>query len=95
MPGNAAGVPQVNQGWHGRWTTKDAEAFYQILHYMNSEPWAWFTSDVASFKITLDDFEITQADTNKNLLWYQLDMHEYRLGSANVETSLERFGIGP
>lgn len=92
---DAAGVPQANQGWHGRWTTKDAEAFYQILHYMNSEPWCWFTSDVASFKVTVDDFEIDQTDTNKNLLWYRLDLHEYRLGSAHVETSLERFGIWP
>lgn len=92
---DAAGVPQVNQGWHGRWTTKDAEAFYQILHYCFNEAWQWFTSDVASFKITADHFGIEQSDTNENLLKYELDMHEYRLGSANLETSLERFGIWP
>jgi hypothetical protein len=90
---DAAGVPIVNSGWHGRWTTHDGEAFYQVLHYMSSEPWVWFTSDVASLKITLDHFGIEQADTAKNLLVYELDMHEYRLGSAGVETNLERFGI--
>lgn len=92
---DVAGVPQVNQGWHGRWTTKDAETFYQVLHYGFSEPWNWFTSDVASLKVTVDHFKIRQAKSNDNLLSYILDMHEYRLGSAHVETSLERFGIWP
>jgi hypothetical protein len=82
-----------NSGWHGRWTTHDAEAFYQILHYAFSDPWEWFTSDVATLKVTLDRMRISQAKTDENLLSYELDMHEYRLGSANVETSLERFGI--
>jgi hypothetical protein len=90
---NAAGVPLVGEGWHGKWTTHDGEAFYQILHYGFGDPWQWFTSDVASFKVTIDDFEIDQIDTSKNLLWYELDLHEYRLGSASVETHLERFGI--
>ena len=90
---DALGVPVINSGWHGRWTTHDGEAFYQLLHNANTEPWNWFTSDVASLKVTVDDFEIDQVDTSKNLLWYQLDIHEYRLGSAGSETSLERFGI--
>lgn len=92
---DAAGVPQVNQGWHGRWTTKDGEAFYQILQNSFGDPWEWFTSDVASLKVTVDHFGIEQSDTAKNLLLYELDLHEYRLGSANVETHLERFGIWP
>jgi hypothetical protein len=92
---DAAGVPQVNQGWHGRWTTKDAEAFYQILHYCFGDPWQWFTSDVASLKVTIDHFGIEQSDTCNNLLLYELDLHEYRLGSASAETNLERFGIWP
>ncbi|MCJ7767711.1 hypothetical protein MUP79_04930 [Candidatus Bathyarchaeota archaeon] len=92
---DAAGVPQVNQGWHGRWTTKDAEAFYQILHYCFCDPWQWFTSEVGSLKVTMDHFGIEQSDTCNNLLRYELDMHEYRLGSAHLETSLERFGIWP
>ena len=90
---DAAGVPVINSGWHGRWTARDAEAFYQILHYAFGDPWEWFTSDVASLKVTLDRMRISQAKTDENLLSYELDMHEYRLGSANVETSLERFGI--
>jgi hypothetical protein len=90
---NAAGVPLVGEGWHGRWTAHDAEAFYQILHYAFGDPWQWFTSDVASLKVTLDRMRISQAKTDENLLSYELDMHEYRLGSANVETHLERFGI--
>ena len=90
---DAAGVPVINSGWHGRWTAHDAEAFYQILHYMNADPWEWFTSDVASLKVTLDRMRISQAKTDENLLSYDLHMHEYRLGSANVETSQERFGI--
>jgi hypothetical protein len=90
---NAAGVPLVGEGWHGRWTTHDGEAFYQVFHYGFSDPWEWFTSDVASFKVTLDHFKIRQAKSNESLLSYILDMHEYRLGSANLETHLERFGI--
>jgi len=90
---NAAGVPLVGEGWHGKWTTHDGEAFYQILHYAFGDPWEWFTSDVVSLKVTLDRMRISQAKTDENLLSYELDMHEYRLGSANVETSLERFGI--
>jgi len=90
---DVAGVPVINSGWHGRWTTHDAEAFYQILHYAFSDPWEWFTSDVASLKVTVDNMRISQAKTDENLLSYELNLHEYRLGSANVETSLERFGI--
>jgi hypothetical protein len=60
---------------------------------MNTEPWEWFTSDVASMKVTVDRVRISQAKTDENLLSYELDMHEYRLGSAGVETNLERFGI--
>jgi hypothetical protein len=90
---DAAGVPVINSGWHGRWTAHDAEAFYQILHYGFGDPWQWFTSDVASLKVTVDRMRISQAKTDENLLSYELDMHEYRLGSANVETHLERFGI--
>jgi len=90
---NAAGVPLIGEGWHGRWTTHDGEAFYQILHYAFGDPWEWFTSDVASMKVTVDRVRISQAKTDENLLSYELDLHEYRLGSAGVETSLERFGI--
>jgi len=90
---NAAGVPLVDEGWHGRWTAHDAEAFYQILHYAFGDPWQWFTSDVANLKVTLDRMRISQAKTDENLLSYELNLHEYRLGSANVETHLERFGI--
>jgi len=90
---NAAGVPVIGKGWHGKWTTHDGEAFYQILHNMNTEPFNWFTSDVASLKVTVDHFGIEQSDTAKNLLVYELDLHEYRLGSAGSETNLERFGI--
>jgi hypothetical protein len=80
-------------GWHGRWTTHDGEAFYQILHNMNTEPFEWFTSDVCSLKVTVDRVRISQARTDENLLSYDLYLHEYRLGSAGVETNLERFGI--
>jgi len=90
---DGAGVPLVGEGWHGRWTTHDGEAFYQILHYAFNDPWEWFTSDVASLKVTLDRMRISQARSNENLLSYELDMHEYRLGSASAETNLERFGI--
>jgi hypothetical protein len=90
---DAAGVPVVGEGWHGRWTTHDAEAFYQILHYGFGDPWQWFTSDVASLKVTLDHLKIRQSKSNENLLSYILDMHEYRLGSGSAETHLERFGI--
>lgn len=90
---DALGVPVVNSGWHGRWTTHDAETFYQILHYGFSDPWQWFTSDVCSLKVTLDRMVIRQVKANENLLSYDLYMHEYRLGSASVETNLERFGI--
>jgi hypothetical protein len=92
---DAAGVPQVNQGWHGRWTTKDGETFYTILHYGFYEPWEWFTSDVCNMKVTVDRMVIRQAKSNENLLSYDLYLREYRLGSANVETNLERFGIWP
>jgi hypothetical protein len=90
---DVAGVPVINSGWHGRWTAHDGEAFYQILHYAFWDPWEWFTSDVVSLKVTLDRMRISQAKTDENLLSYELDMHEYRLGSAGVETNLERFGI--
>ena len=90
---NAAGVPLVGEGWHGRWTTHDGETFYQILHYGWNEAWQWFTSDVVSLKVVVDRVRISQARTDENLLSYDLYLHEYRLGSAGVETNLERFGI--
>jgi hypothetical protein len=90
---DAAGVPIPGAGWHGIWTTHDGEVFYQILDSGFSEPWNWFTSDVCSLKVTLDRMRISQARSNENLLSYELDMHEYRLGSASAETNLERFGI--
>lgn len=90
---DALGVPVINSGWHGRWTTHDAETFYQILHYASWEPWVWFTSDVASLKVTVDHFLLEQSDTAVNLLRYELELHEYRLGSANVETNHERWGF--
>jgi hypothetical protein len=90
---DASGVPVINSGWHGRWTTHDGETFYQILHYGFGDPWQWFTSDVATLKVTLDHMVLKQAKANENLLSYDLLMHEYRLGSGSAETHLERFGI--
>lgn len=77
-------------GWKGAQNVP-GEVFYELSHGLSSEPWQWFTSDLGSFKVSLDRVSLEQSA--QAIRTYELLLKEYRRSCASNEEPYERYGL--
>jgi len=75
------------------WGTPDGQYLYLIMQEACSDPWQYFTSDMANFKITPRIFRLRQDHAAKAPRTFYFEAKEYRASSGSTESDLDRFGV--
>jgi hypothetical protein len=70
-----------------------AGVFYNISHNSYSEPFQWFNSDRASFKVQLDNVRFREDSNGVFKYSYEVTLHEYSRANKSTEFFQERFGL--
>lgn len=92
VPIHLSGEMDSETDWLGV-NNKIGEVFYDISHNSYGEPFQWFTSDVASLKVTMHSCMVSQVSNVNVQRVYDIIFMEYRLLSGSNENYYERFGL--
>ena len=94
IPFHLWGEMDTAAGWRGiSGTGTVGLLLYKLILEADSDPWQWFTSDLATCKVSVDQFTISKIGGSGVQRVYDLLLSEYRRGDAYNEEYYEQLGL--